>query len=294
MAVVAAEILKKVRLIELRTRRLVNDLFSGEYHSIFKGRGMEFDEVREYQIGDDVRQIDWNVTARTGLPFIKKFTEERELSVVFLIDASGSQHFGTGDFLKSELAAELTALLSLAAIKNNDKVGLIIFTDKIEKFIPPAKGRQHVLRMIREVLYFEPESRGTNISAALEYFMNVIKRRSVVFLMSDFFVGGFEREILLAGKKHDLIALRLTDPREMEIPSAGLLYLEDAETGNVMWLDSQDRTFQREFMNSRMAELEQVEKMFRQNNVDFIDLDTSRSYIDPLIKFFKMRAKRFH
>ena len=294
MPVVASEILKKVRLIEIRTRRLVNDLFSGEYHSIFKGRGMEFDEVREYQIGDDVRQIDWNVTARTGVPFIKKFTEERELSVVFLIDASGSQNFGTGDFLKSELAAELTALLSLAAIKNNDKVGLIIFTDKIEKFIPPAKGRQHVLRMIREVLYFKPESRGTDISYALEYFLNVIKRRSVVFLMSDFYSGDFEREILLAGKKHDLIALRLTDPREMEIPTSGLLYLEDAETGKRMWLDSHDQTFQREFKVSRREELLKVEKMFRQNNVDFIDLDTSKSYIDPLIKFFKMREKRFH
>ena len=281
-------------MIEIRTRRLVNDLFSGEYHSIFKGRGMEFDEVREYQIGDDVRQIDWNVTARTGVPFIKKFTEERELSVVFLIDASGSQNFGTGDFLKSELAAELTALLSLAAIKNNDKVGLIIFTDKIEKFIPPAKGRQHVLRMIREVLYFKPESRGTDVSYALEYFMNVIKRRSVVFLISDFYAGDFEREILLAGKKHDLIALRLTDPREMEIPTTGLVYLEDAETGRMMWLDTHDAAFQREFKASRQEELLRVEKMFRQNNVDFIDLDTSKSYIDPLIKFFKMREKRFH
>jgi uncharacterized protein (DUF58 family) len=294
MAVVSSEILKKVRMIEIRTRRLVNDLFSGEYHSIFKGRGMEFDEVREYQIGDDVRMIDWNVTARSGTPFIKKFTEERELSVVFLIDASGSQHFGSGRHLKSELAAELTALLSLAAIKNNDKVGMIIFTDKIEKFVPPNKGRQHVLRLIREVLYFQPEGKDTNISNALEYFLNVIKRRSVVFLISDFYAENFERELLLAGRKHDLVAIRLTDPREMEMPSSGLVYLEDAETGRPLWLDTRDPEFRKQFAENRREELAQIEKMFKQNNVDFIDLETSKSYIEPLIKFFKMREKRFH
>ncbi len=294
MAVVSSEILKKVRMIEIRTRRLVNDLFSGEYHSIFKGRGMEFDEVREYQVGDDVRMIDWNVTARSGTPFIKKFTEERELSVVFLIDASGSQHFGSGRHLKSELAAELTALLSLAAIKNNDKVGMIIFTDKIEKFVPPNKGRQHVLRLIREVLYFEPEGKDTNISNALEYFLNVIKRRSVVFLISDFYAENFERELLLAGRKHDLVAIRLTDPREMEMPSSGLVYLEDAETGRPLWLDTRDPEFRKQFAENRREELAQIEKMFKQNNVDFIDLETSKSYIEPLIKFFKMREKRFH
>jgi len=223
MPVVPSEILKKVRLIEIRTRRLVNDLFSGEYHSIFKGRGMEFDEVREYQVGDDVRQLDWNVTARTGTPHIKKFTEERELSVVLLIDASGSQHFGTGRGLKSELAAELTALLALAAIKNNDKVSMIIFTDKIEKFVPPNKGRRHVLRLIREALYFRPQSTGTDIARALEYFLNVIKRRSVVFLISDFQAFGFEREMILASRKHDLVAMRLVDPREKEIPDCGLV-----------------------------------------------------------------------
>jgi uncharacterized protein (DUF58 family) len=294
MAVVPSEIIKKVRMIEIRTRRLVNDLFSGEYHSIFKGRGMEFDEVREYQVGDDVRQIDWNVTARTGTPFIKKFTEERELSVVFLIDASGSQHFGSGRLLKSELAAELTALLSLAAIKNNDKVGMIIFTDKIEKFVPPNKGRKHVLRLIREVLYFEPEGKQTNISSALKYFLNVIKRRSVVFLISDFYSSGFERELLLAGRKHDLVAIRLTDPREMEIPPVGLVYMEDAESGRPLWLDTHDPEFRRKFTENREEELKQIERMFKQNNVDFIDLDTSASYIEPLIKFFKMREKRIH
>jgi len=294
VAVVPGEVLRKVRLIEIRTRRLVNDLFSGEYHSIFKGRGMEFDEVREYQIGDDSRQIDWNVTARTGAPYIKKFSEERELSVVFLIDASGSQNFGSGERLKSELAAELTALLSLAAIKNNDKVGMIIFTDKIEKFVPPNKGRTHVLRLIREVLYFKPERQKTDISAALEYFLKVIKRRSVVFLMSDFYDGSFEREILLAGKKHDLVAIRLTDPREMDIPSCGLAYLEDAETGKHLWLDTSDAKFRDAFKKNRHQELEIIQKMFKQNNVDFIDLDTSKSYIEPLIKFFKMREKRFH
>ncbi len=294
MAVVPSEILKKVRRIEIRTRRLVNDVFSGEYHSIFKGRGMEFDEVREYQVGDDVRQIDWNVTARTGTPFIKKFTEERELSVMFLIDASGSQHFGSGDRLKSELAAELTALLALAAIKNNDKVGMIIFTDKIEKFVPPNKGRKHVLRLIREVLYFKPEGTGTKISSALEYFLNIVKRRSVAFLISDFYDTGFEKELLLAGRKHDLVAIRLTDPREIEIPSCGIVYLEDAESGQPLWLDTADAEFRRQFKENRMGDVSLVERMFHQNNVDFIDLDTSKSYIEPLIKFFRMREKRIY
>jgi len=294
MPVVPSEILKKVRRIEIRTRRLVNDVFSGEYHSTFKGRGMEFDEVREYQMGDDVRQIDWNVTARTGTPFIKKFVEERELSVMFLIDASGSQHFGSGDRLKSELAAELTALLSLAAIKNNDKVGMIIFTDKIEKFVPPNKGRKHVLRLIREVLYFKPEGTGTKISLALEYFLNIVKRRSVAFLISDFHDTGFEKELLLAGRKHDLVAIRLTDPREIEIPSCGIVYLEDAESGDPIWLDTSDLEFRRKFRENRLGDVALVERMFHEKNVDFIDLDTSKSYIMPLIKFFKMREKRIH
>jgi len=294
LPVVSRDILKKVRLIEIRTGRLVNDMFSGEYHSIFRGRGMEFDEVREYQVGDDVRLIDWNVTARSGTPFIKKFTEERELAVMFLIDASGSQHFGSGQMMKSELAAELTALLSLAAIKNNDKVGMIIFTDKIEKFVPPAKGKKHVLRLIREVLYFKPEGKGTDISAALEYFLNIVKRRSVVFLISDFYATDFERELLLAGRKHDLIAIRLIDPREVDIPSCGLVYLEDAETGQPIWLDTADLRFRKTFTQNRHEESEIIQRIFRQNNVDFIDLDTSKSYIEPLIKFFRMREKRFH
>ncbi|MBD3381883.1 MAG: DUF58 domain-containing protein [candidate division Zixibacteria bacterium] len=294
MAVVSRDILKKVRLIEIRTRRLVNDMFSGEYHSSFKGRGMEFDEVREYQIGDDVRQIDWNVTARSGVPYIKKFTEERELSVVFLIDASGSQKFGSGKNLKSELAAELTALLSLAAIKNNDKVGMIIFTDRIEKFVPPAKGRKHVLRLIREVLYFKPEGRGTDIAGALEFYLRLIKRRSVAFLISDFQADDYSRQLLLAGKKHDLVALKLTDPREMEIPSCGMILFEDAESGQTLWLDSTDPRFRAEFKKRNYERQAQMEKLFKQNNVDFINLDTSRSYIEPLIKFFKMREKRIH
>lgn len=294
MAVVSRDILKKVRLIEIRTRRLVNDMFSGEYHSSFKGRGMEFDEVREYQIGDDVRQIDWNVTARSGVPYIKKFTEERELSVVFLIDASGSQRFGSGKSLKSELAAELTALLSLAAIKNNDKVGMIIFTDRIEKFVPPAKGRKHVLRLIREVLYFKPEGRGTDIAGALEFYLRLIKRRSVAFLISDFQADDYSRQLLLAGKKHDLVALKLTDPREMEIPSCGMILFEDAESGQVLWLDSRDPHFRAEFKKRNYERQMSLEKIFKQNNVDFINLDTSQSYIEPLIKFFKMREKRIH
>ena len=286
------EILKKVRRIEIRTKKLVNHLFSGEYHSTFKGQGMEFEEVRQYEPGDEIRLIDWNVTARTGYPHIKKFKEERELSVVLLFDASSSGRFGTKDQFKNETAAELCALLAFSAIKNNDKVGLIIFTDEIEKFVPPKKGRAHVLRLIREVLYFEPKGTGTDISGALEYFNRVIKRKSVVFLISDFLSEDFIKPVQIAANKHDMIAVRITDPREMTFEDVGLLELEDAETGELFVIDTGSRAFRNEFAARAAEDNSTLSREFRLINLDYINIRTDESYIVPLINFFKMREKR--
>ena len=286
------EILKKIRHIEIRTKRLVNDLFSGEYHSTFKGQGMEFEEVREYQPGDDIRLIDWNVTARTGFPHIKKFREERELSVVLLVDASSSGHFGTRDRFKNEIAAELCALLAFSAIKNNDKVGMIIFTDRIEKFIPPQKGRSHVLRLIREILYFRPEGTGTDIGMALEYFNRVIKRKSVVFLISDFFFEDYLQPMQLSNRKHDMIAVKISDPRETQFENVGLIELEDAETGEVVLINTASREFRREFEARAEEDITTLKRDLRLANVDFINIRTNESYIIPLVNFFKMREKR--
>jgi uncharacterized protein (DUF58 family) len=288
------EILKKVRRIEIRTKRLVDDIISGEYHSSFKGQGMEFDEVREYLPGDDVRQIDWNVTARYGTPFIKKFAEERELTVIILMDASGSKRFGTADYFKSELAAELTALLAFAAIKNNDKVGMISFSDRIEKFIPPKKGRQNVLRLVREVLYFRPEGLGTDIRGALEYFNRVIKRRAVLFIISDFADQDFEKPLMIANQKHDVVAVNITDPRELTIPASGLMFLEDAETGHRMWVDTASRDFRELYEEKARERQEEIATLFRHLNVDYVSLSTDGSYIEPLTKFFKMRELKRH
>ena len=286
------EIFKKIRRIEIRTKRLVNDLFSGEYHSTFKGQGMEFEEVRQYQPGDDIRLIDWNVTARTGYPHVKKFREERELSVVLLVDASSSGKFGTRERFKSEMAAELCAVLAFSAIKNNDKVGMIIFTDRIEKFIPPKKGRGHVLRLIREILYFQPEGVGTDISGALEYFSRVIKRKSVVFLISDFLSESFFKPLQIANNKHDIISVKITDPRETGFDNVGLIELEDAETGEVLVIDTGSREFRREFAARAEEDNVTLKKGFQLINVDFINIRTDRSYIVPLINFFRMREKR--
>jgi uncharacterized protein (DUF58 family) len=286
------EILKKIRYIEIRTRRLVNDLFSGEYHSTFKGQGMEFEEVREYQPGDDIRLIDWNVTARTGFPHVKKFREERELSVVLLVDASSSGKFGTKERFKSEVAAEICALLAFSAIKNNDKVGLIIFTDRIEKFVPPKKGRAHVLRLIREILYFTPEGLATDIGMALEYLNKVIKRKSVVFLVSDFFFEGYLKPLQLANKKHDVIALKISDPREKTFEDVGLIELEDAETGEVVLINTGSKEFRREFAARSDEDLQNLSRSLKVINTDFINIQTDQSYIVPLVSFFKMREKR--
>jgi len=287
------EILRKVKRLEITTRGMVNDVFSGEYHSVFKGRGMEFSEVREYQIGDDIRTIDWNVTARYGHPFVKIFEEERELTVMLLVDASSSGDFGTFERMKGEIAVEICALLAFSAIKNNDKVGLIIFTDKIEKFVPPRKGKSHVLRVLRELLYFKPEDQKTDIGLALEYLNRVIRRRSVVFLVSDFLSQDYEQALRIANKKHDIVAVNIVDPREMELPIVGYIELEDAETGEQILLDTSDRTVRDLFSEKTSEAMLKRDKLFKSMNVDSIAIHTNESYFEPLMKFFRMRAKRF-
>jgi len=289
--VIPKEIIQRVRQIEIRTKHLVNDAFSGEYHSVFKGRGMEFAEVREYEPGDDIRSIDWNVTARTGRPYIKRFTEERELTVMLLVDASGSGNFGTGDQMKGEIAVELCALLAFAAIKNSDRVGLLIFTDRIEKFIPPRKGRTHVLRVIRELLYNRPDGTGTDITQALEYMNRVINRRCIVFLASDFLSSGFDTALRIANKRHDVVAVTMTDPRELEIPPVGLIELEDAETGEEILVDTGDEAWRQAYQRHNKTLREARDQMFRVMGIDTIHVHTDRPYIDPVIRFFKKRER---
>nr|MBN2276749.1 DUF58 domain-containing protein [candidate division Zixibacteria bacterium] len=286
------ELFKKIRRIEIRTKRLVNDLFSGEYHSSFKGQGMEFEEVRQYQPGDDIRLIDWNVTARTGYPHIKKFREERELSVIFLVDASSSGDFGTRERFKADTAAELCAVLAFSAIKNNDKVGMIIFTDRIEKFVPPKKGRAHVLRLIREILHFHPEGTGTDISGALEYFNRVIKKKSVVFLISDFLSEAYMKPLQIANRKHDMIAIKISDPRELQFDNVGLIELEDAETGETLVIDTGSYEFRRDFAARAEEDNFGLRRSLKLINLDFIQIITNQSYIVPLINFFRLREKR--
>jgi uncharacterized protein (DUF58 family) len=286
------EILKKVKRIEITTRGLVNEVFSGEYHSVFKGRGMEFAEVREYQMGDDIRNIDWNVTARSGSPFVKIFDEERELTVMLLVDVSSSGNFGTTTQMKGEIAAELCAVLAFSAIKNNDKVGLIIFSDKIEKFIPPRKGKQHVLRVIREILFFKPEDSQTDLNVALEYLSRVIKRRSIVFLVSDFLTENYEKSLQVANRKHDIIAINIIDPREVELPSIGFIEMEDAETGETVIVDTSNPAIRGSFYNESKDERDKREKFFKSIGVDNINIKTDRSYVEPITRFFRMRARR--
>jgi uncharacterized protein (DUF58 family) len=286
------EIIRKVRRIEIRTKKLVNDVFSGEYHSIFKGRGMEFEEVREYQPGDDIRIIDWNVTARYGYPFVKKFTEERELTVMLLVDASSSGEFGTAQRMKGEIAAELCSVLAFSAIKNNDKVGMIIFTDKIEKYIAPKKGSSHVLRLIREVLYFKPEHQRTDINCALEFLGRIIKRRCVVFLVSDFLSTGYEKRLSVANKRHDVVAIKIVDPREIELPNVGFIELEDTETGEQILIDTKDSRVRKSFQDYALTEQANLDMNFRSIDLDNIQIVTDRSYVEPLMAFFRARAKR--
>jgi uncharacterized protein (DUF58 family) len=286
------EILKKVKRIEIATRGVVNEVFSGEYHSVFKGRGMEFSEVREYQIGDDVRTIDWNVSARMNHPYVKVFEEERELTVMLLVDVSSSGNFGTASQMKGEIAAELCAVLAFSAIKNNDKVGLIIFSDKIEKFIPPRKGKQHVLRVIREIIYFKPEESQTNLNVALEYLIKVIRRRSIVFLISDFLTEDYEKALQITNKKHDVIAIDIIDPREVELPNIGFIELEDAETGETVLVDTSNAQVRSGFFSKSESNRLQREKFFKSIGIDNINIYTDRSYVEPITRFFRMRAKR--
>jgi uncharacterized protein (DUF58 family) len=287
------EILKKVRRIEITTRGLVNEVFSGEYHSVFKGRGMSFSEVREYQYGDDIRAIDWNVTARTGAPFVKVFEEERELTVMLVVDVSASGDFGTAERMKGEVAVEICALLAFSAIKNNDKVGLIIFSDRVEKFVPPRKGRRHVLRVLRELLYFEPEGRGTDITGALKYLTRVVARRAVVFLVSDFFAHGYRKALSVAGRRHDVVAIHMGDRREETLPAVGLIEFEDAETGAQVVVNTSDRAFRDAFMRNVTDSQENLERIFRKTKVDVVDIWTDRPYVEPLMRFFEQRARRF-
>ncbi len=289
-----AEILRKIRRIEIRTNRLVNESLAGEYHSVFKGRGMEFSEVREYQFGDDIRTIDWNVTSRMGHLYVKRFVEERELTVILMVDFSASGEFGTRNRFKREIAAEICALLAFSAIKNSDRVGLFAFTDRIETFLRPRKGKDHVLRVIREVLYFRPRGRGTDIGSALQAMLRTITKRSVVFVISDFLGEGYERPLRVAARKHDVIALSITDPREEELPAIGLMDLEDAETGERLVINSSDRQTRAWFKRWAEGRRSARESLFRSVGVDALELYTDRPYDVPLVRFFHRRARRMH
>ena len=286
------DLLKKVRQIEIKTRGVVNQIFSGEYHSVFKGRGMEFSEVREYQYGDDIRTIDWNVSARFNHPFVKVFEEERELTVMLLADFSSSGTFGSGAQFKNEIAAEICAVLAFSAIKNNDKVGLILFADGIEKFVPPKKGRAHILRIIRELISFEPSGTGTNIRQALEYFNHVAKKRSIAFLISDFLDSGYERILKTVSRKHDVIAVEISDPREETLPRAGLIKLRDAETGAERWIDTSDRALREAFARTMGARRAERRSAFIRSKVDAIPVRIDRPYIKPIVDFFRLRERR--
>ncbi len=286
------EILKQVRLLEITTRGLVNDVFSGEYHSVFKGRGMSFAEVREYRYGDDIRGIDWNVTARTGSPHVKVFEEERELTLMLVVDVSASAHFGTRARMKSELAAELCGVLAFSAIKNNDKVGLILFSDRIERFVPPRKGRRHALRVLRELLYHPAEGTGTDIAGALEYLARVTRRRAVAFLVSDFLAEGYERALSVAARRHDLVAVRVGDAREAAMPPMGFVEFEDPETGRRVVVNTSGRVFQERFGEGRAAARARADEVFRRSKVDSIDVTTGVPYERALRRFFEERGRR--
>jgi uncharacterized protein (DUF58 family) len=286
------EIIKQVRQIEIKTRGVVNEVFSGEYHSVFKGRGMEFSEVREYQIGDDIRSIDWNVTARLGHPYIKVFEEERELTLILLVDLSGSQKFGSGRKTKQQIATEISAILAFSALKNNDKVGLILFSDTIEKFVPPRKGKSHVLRIIREVLSFEAQGSKTSIKTALEFFNSTVKKRAIVFLISDFIDVGYEKILKIVSKKHDLVSLILKDKRELDIPPIGLVSFMDNETGNIRLLDTSDKKVQAQVHANIQEQEFKLKQLFKTSGIDSVYIN-KEDYLKSLIEFFKLREKRW-
>jgi uncharacterized protein (DUF58 family) len=284
------ELIKRVRRIEIKTKGLTQHIFAGEYHSAFKGKGMAFSEVREYQYGDDIRSIDWNVTARFNHPYVKIFEEERELTVMLLIDVSGSRDFGTHTRLKKNLITELAAVLSFSAISNNDKIGVIFFSDIIEKFIPPKKGRQHILRIIREMIEFEPKSKGTDIRGALQYLTNAIKKRSTAFLISDMMDNEFEDALKISSRKHDLIVLKVFDIREAELPKVGLINMLDAETGEQIWVDSSSKMVRDKYEYYWQNRKKASEEILKKHGVDFVEIATNSDYVKPLMQLFKKRA----
>ena len=286
------KILQKVRRIEIKTRGLVNDLFGGEYHSIFKGRGMTFSEVREYNPGDDIRLIDWNVTARTGSPFVKVFEEERELTVFLVVDISSSGEFGSGIQLKRDYGTEVASVLGFSAIKNNDKVGLILFSDRVEKYIIPKKGKSHVLRVIRELLYTEAKGSKTSIKVALDYLLKVAKRKCVIFLISDFLDDNYLRSLKIANKKHDLITIQLLDPAELELPDMGLLKVEDPETDETFWIDTSSQKSMMKLKKEISVKQLNFRKEIKKSGIDLISISTDEDFVDPLMSFFKSREKR--
>ena len=286
------QLLKKVRQIQIRTSRTVNDILAGQYHSAFRGRGMEFEEVTPYQIGDDVRLIDWNVSARYGQPFIKKYREERELTVMLVVDVSPSGFFGSGRQFKLDVAAELGAVLAFSAIRSNDKVGLILFTDRVEKYVPAKKGTSHVLRIIRELLYHSPTGRGTDIGEALLFLSRVTTRKSVCFLISDFLAEGYESQLRIARRRHDLVPLCITDPRELALPNVGFLELEDPETGEVALIDTSSRRLRERYADAARRRIAERQTMFRKMDCDTIEIRTDRSYVEPLVRFFRRRERR--
>lgn len=282
----------QIRRIQIRTNRMVNEILAGQYQSVFKGQGMEFKEVREYVPGDDIRSIDWNVTARSGAPHVKLMAEERELTVMLMVDASASGRFGSVERFKNELAAEMCAVMAFSAIKNNDKVGLIIFTDQVELYIPPQKGRKHVLRVIREVLYFEPKGTKTNIPNALHYLNSVTRRRAVVFLLSDFMAEDYDSALRIANKRHDVIAVTVTDPREEQLPDVGLIAVRDAESGVETLVDTSDAQVRKRYAEEMHRRAEERDQVFRVAKVDAMHVRTDKNYIDEIYRFFRMREKR--
>lgn len=286
------ELLKKIRRIEIRTSQMVNEVLAGQYHSAFKGRGMEFEEVRQYEIGDDVRTIDWNVSARYGHPFVKVFREERELTVMLLVDLSRSHLFGTATQLKRELAAEVSATLAFSAIRNNDKIGMISFTDRIEQYVPPKKGTRHVLRLVRDLLYHEAKGSGTDIAGVFDHLNRVTRRRCVVFVVSDFQTGGYERPMAIARRRHDVIPITVTDRREIELPDVGLIELVDAETGETVVVDTSSKALRRRYSADAVVAATERDRTFRRNKIDAIDVMTGESFVEPLTRFFRARKAR--
>jgi uncharacterized protein (DUF58 family) len=285
------ELIKKVRRIEIKTRGITRNLFSGEYHSAFKGRGMSFSEVREYQMGDDIRTIDWNVTARFNHPYVKVFEEERELTLILLVDVSGSENFGSRKQLKQDMVTELCAVLAFSGLQNNDKIGVIFFTDIIEKFIPPKKGKPHILRIIRELIEFKPKNKKTNISLALKYLTNAIKKRSIAFMISDFMGGNFTEAMKIASRKHDLIAIRIYDKREKELPKMGLLKTRDPESGNITWLNTSNKKIRNAYGEAINRKEKKINEIFAKTGVDTVSIATDESYMAPLSNLFKRRSR---